>query len=141
MTTDLVEDLSRKLATKNSMDYKTARSFLINQGRASDQNTDAFLVRLKQGKAPIPGQVTNILLALKIVFEALQSSSTLERELIYALYLLSVESRQHFEVGRQAGVNWPPLLDEDLKRIARGVKSIYAGVWHSGNSGNVGLKP
>ncbi len=113
------------------MDYKTARSFLVNQGTASDQNTDAFLMRLKQGKAPIPGQVTNILLALKIVFEALQSSSTLERELIYALYLLSFESRKHFDAGRQAGVNWPPLLDEDLKRIARAVVSIYAGVWHS----------
>jgi hypothetical protein len=113
------------------MDYKTARSFLVTQGTASDQNTDAFLMRLKHGKPPIPGQVTNILLALKIVFEALQSSSTLERELIYALYLLSFESRKYFEAGRQAGVNWPPLLDEDLKRIARAVVSIYAGVWHS----------
>lgn len=113
------------------MDYKTACSFLITQGTASDQNADAFLVRLRQGKPPIPGQVTNILLALKIVFEALRTSSTLDRELVYSLYLLSIESRQVFEAGRQAGVNWPPLLEEDLKRISRAVKSIFAGVWHS----------
>jgi hypothetical protein len=111
------------------MDYKTARSFLISQATASDQNIDAFLVRLKLGKAPVPGQVTNILLALKMVFEGLQSSPTIDRELIYSLYLLSFESRQQFEAGRQAGVDWPPLLDEDLKRIARAVKSIYAGTW------------
>ena len=113
------------------MDYKTARSFLISQGTLSDENADAFLVRLKQGKAPIPGQVTNILLALKMVFEALQTSSTLDRELVYALYLLSFESKQQFDAGLQAGVSWPPLLDEDLKRITRAVKSIFAGVWHS----------
>jgi len=113
------------------MDYKTARSFLINQGIASDKNADTFLMRLKQGKAPIPGQVTNMLLALKIVFEGLRSSPTIDRELVYSLYLLSFESRQQFETGRQAGVNWPPLLDEDLKRIDRAVKSIFAGVWNS----------
>jgi hypothetical protein len=113
------------------MDYKTARSFLIHQGMASDQNADTFLERLKQGKAPVPGQVTNILLALKIVFEALRTSPTLDRELIYSLYLLSYESRQQFEAGRQAGADWPPLLDEDLKRISRAVKSIFAGNWHS----------
>jgi hypothetical protein len=79
----------------------------------------------------VPGQVTNILLALKIVFEALRTSPTLDRELIYSLYLLSYESRQQFEAGRQGGADWPPLLDEDLKRISRAVKSIFAGNWHS----------
>lgn len=113
------------------MDYKTARSFLINQATASDQNSDAFLMRLQEGRPPVPGQVTNILLALKMVFEALRSASTLDRELVYSLYLLSYESRQLFEAGRQAGVNWPPLLDEDLKRIARAVRNIFAGVWQS----------
>lgn len=114
---------------KLRMDYKTARSFLITQGMASEQNFDALLVRLKMGKAPIPGQVTNILLALKIMFENLQGAANLDRELIYALYQLSYESRQRFEAGRQSGVNWPPLLDEDLKRITTAVKSIFAGVW------------
>ena len=113
------------------MDYKTARSFLITQSTTSDQNSDTFLLRLKQGKAPIPGQVTNILLALKIMFEGLRGATSLDRELISSLYLLSYESRQQFEDGRRSGVNWPPLLDEDLKRIARSVKSIFAGVWHS----------
>lgn len=113
------------------MDYKTARSFVITQGTTSDQNADAFLMRLKQGKAPVPGQVTNILLALKMVFEGLRGSTTIDRELIYSLYLLSYESREQFEAGRQAGVNWPPLLNEDLKRIARAVKSIFAGVWYT----------
>ncbi|NET57218.1 MAG: Dethiobiotin synthetase [Symploca sp. SIO2E6] len=111
------------------MDYQTARSFLINQGIASEKNADTFLVRLQQGKAPVPGQVTNMLLALKIVFEGLRSSPTIDRELSYSLYLLSFESRHQFEAGRIAGVNWPPLLDEDLKRIETAVKSIFSGVW------------
>lgn len=111
------------------MDYKTAHSFLISQGTTSDQNSDAFLVHLKQGKAPVPGQVTTILLALKIVFEGLRTATTLDRELVYALYRLSYESQQHFEAGLQAGVNWPPLLNGDLKRISRAVKSIFAGTW------------
>ncbi|NEP12458.1 MAG: Dethiobiotin synthetase [Symploca sp. SIO2C1] len=113
------------------MDYKTARSFLISQGIPSENNADSFLMRLKQGKAPVPGQVTNMLLALKIVFEGLRSSPTIDRELSYSLYLLSFESRQQFEAGCQAGINWPPLLDEDLKRLNRAVKSIFAGVWDS----------
>lgn len=113
------------------MDYKTACSFLIQQGTTFDPNSDTFLMRLKQGKAPIPGQVTSILLALKIIFEALRTASTLDRELVYSLYLLSFESRHHFEAGLNAGIDWPPLLHEDLKRISRAVKSIFAGIWHS----------
>ncbi len=86
-------------------------------------------MRLKQGKPPIPGQVTSILLALKVVFEALRDSAEVERELACALYLLANDSRQQFESGQQAGVEWPPLLDEDLSRIAAAVKSIFVGVW------------
>ncbi len=110
------------------MDYKTARIFLLDQGKASDQNTDAFLIRLKSFKPPVPGQATNILLALKMVFEDLQGHPHLDRELTYSLYQLAYESRRSFEAGRQSGVNWPPLLDEDLQRIATAVKSIFAGV-------------
>ena len=59
------------------MDYKTARSFLIDQGTALEtkKNPDAFLMRLKQGQPPVPGQVTSILLALKILFEAARLSN------------------------------------------------------------------
>ncbi|MEQ8975055.1 MAG: Dethiobiotin synthetase [Coleofasciculus sp. C1-SOL-03] len=110
------------------MDYKTARNFVINQATASDQNQDAFLVRLKSKQPPIPGQITNILLALKMIFEGLRDASTLDRELAHSLYLLAYESRQQFEAGRRVSVNWPPLLDEDLKRIAREVESIFSGV-------------
>ncbi len=113
------------------MDYKTARSFLIDQGTALEtkKNSDAFLMRLKQGQPPIPGQVTSILLALKILFEGLQESPMLDRQLISALHLLSVESLLQFEAGLRRGVSWPPLLKEDLSRIAIAVKNIFSGVW------------
>ncbi|OCR02361.1 Dethiobiotin synthetase [Oscillatoriales cyanobacterium USR001] len=113
------------------MDYKTARNFLIDQGTAleTQRNPDAFLMRLKQGSAPIPGQVTNILLALKIVFETLQESPMLDRQLIYALHLLAVESTQQFAAGSNRGIAWPPVLKEDVERIAIAVKNIFSGVW------------
>jgi len=111
------------------VDYETARSLLVNQGLATEQNPDALLIRLRQGQPPIPGQVTSILLALKVVFEALRDRREFERELASSLYLLASESRQQFENGRQAGIAWPPLLDEDLSRIAAAVKSIFVGTW------------
>jgi len=111
------------------MDYKTARNFVITQATPSDQNKDAFMVRLKSQKPPVPGQITNILLALKMIFEGLRDSSTLDRELVHSLYLLAYESREQFEAGRRASANWPPLLHEDLKRIARAVESIFSGIW------------
>jgi hypothetical protein len=86
-------------------------------------------MRLKQGQPPVPGQVTSILLALKILFEGLQDSPMLDRQLISALHLLSVEGLQQFEAGRNKGVSWPPLLKEDLNRIAIAVKNIFSGVW------------
>ncbi len=113
------------------MDFQTARSLLISQGMASEQDTDALLTRLKQGKSPIPGQVTSILLALKIVFEELRDTVALERELACALHILAIESRAAFEAGKTAGVEWAPLLDEDLNRIAAAVKSTLTGVWQS----------
>lgn len=113
------------------MDYKTARQFLIDQGTALETRnpTDAFLLHLEQGQPPIPGQVTAILLALKITFEELKQNSTLERELVLALYLLALEGHQKFVAGIDQGVQWPPLLREDLGRIATAVKSILAGRW------------
>lgn len=96
---------------------------------ATEQNPDALLIRLKQGQPPIPGQVTSILLALKVVSETLREADTFERELTCALYLLASDSRQQFESGQRSGVAWPPLLDEDLTRIAAAVKSIFLGAW------------
>lgn len=113
------------------MDYKTARQFLINQTISPQLNSDGFITRLQQGKTPIPGQVTNILLALKIVFESLHGVNTLDRQLVYALYQLGDESRVSFMTGLKKGVNWPPLLDEDINRITKAVKSIFSGVWIS----------
>lgn len=112
------------------MDYQTARTLLIQQV-ALEQQPDALLSRLSQGKPPIPGQITSLLLALKVVFEALREAPLLERELVCALHLLSIETRQQFEQGQQAGVAWPPLLDEDLTRITAAVKSIFLGSWQS----------
>lgn len=111
------------------MDFNTARQFLIDQGTAleTEINPDAFLMRLKQGQPPIPGHVTNILLALKISFDALKQDPLLDREFVLALYLLSMESLTSFEAGRRAGVTWPPLLKEDINRIAIAVKNIFSG--------------
>ena len=111
------------------MDYKTARKFLISQVDTTDNNNKTFLSHLKRGKPPIPGQVTSILLALKIIFDGLHGTSHLDRELVYSLHLLAFDSHISFEIGNQNDVNWPPLLQEDINRISQGVKSIFAGVW------------
>ncbi len=113
------------------MDYPTARQLLITQGTppTSNANPDQFLLRLAQGQSPIPGQVTSLLLALKVVFDALQSADSFDRPLVNALYCLAFDSRQYYEAAQRQGVEWPPLLDEDITRIQRAVKSIFAGTW------------
>ena len=116
------------------MDYPTARQFLIDQGTAllSQRNPDAFLMLLKRQQQPIPGQMTSILLALKVVFEELQRQEYpdyIDRHLAYAIYLLAIESQQLFARGQQAGVQWTPLLKEDIHRIDLAARSIFAGIW------------
>ncbi|BAY86787.1 hypothetical protein NIES267_62980 [Calothrix parasitica NIES-267] len=113
------------------MNYETAHQFLLNQTIASENNSDALLTRMRQGKPPIPGQITSVLLALKVVFEALKDSNSLERELTYALYLLTVKAQQLFVAGLKAGVDWPPMLKEDLLRIANATESIFSGQWEN----------
>lgn len=115
------------------MNYETAYHFLLAQGTAllEPENQDDFLQRLQQGKPPIPGQATSILLALRIVFEGLHGDANLDRKLVSALHLLAVDSQRLFESGRQRGVDWPPLLKEDLQRIAIAVQSVFAGAWQS----------
>ncbi len=109
------------------MDYQTARSLLISQGVEASHNPDALLSRLQQGQPPVPGQVTSILLALKVVADALRAETMLERSLAASLHLLAMESRQKFEQGAQEGVPWPPLLGEDLARIAIAIRQIFLG--------------
>jgi hypothetical protein len=113
------------------MDATTARNFLIDQGTAlmTQKNPDAFLMLLKQGKAPHPGQMTSILLALKTAYESTKGSSNLDRALVSALHLLAMESRDAYETGRLQGAQWPPLLAEDLSRLALAVQSVFSGTW------------
>lgn len=112
------------------MDYDSAQPIILNYGQLVDDDDRNFLNRLRQGVPPIPGQVTEILLALKVLFEALKDVPALERDLVSALFALAYDSRQSFTAGRQRGVEWPPLLDEDLERIAIAVRSILAGTWY-----------
>ncbi|MEH1871444.1 Dethiobiotin synthetase [Nostoc sp.] len=113
------------------MNYETARKLLIDQTITSEENPDALLTRMKQGKPPVPGQITSILLALKVVFEALKDAKSLDRELALTLYQLSIKGQQLFAAGRKAGVDWPPLLKEDLLRISLASESIFSGTWQT----------
>ena len=108
------------------MDYDTAHQFLLTQGQLDSPDPDQFLVRLRRAKPPVPGQVTTILLALKVVLEELRGMPTLDRTLAAALYRIASDSRHWFNAGRSRGVDWPPLLDEDLQRIAIAVQQIFA---------------
>ncbi len=111
------------------MDYQTAHNILITQGTDTTQQPDSLLSCLSQGKPPVPGQVTTILLALKVVFESLRDATSLDRELSYSLFVLATQSRHHFDIGHRAGIEWPPLLNEDLDRIAAAVQSIFKDEW------------
>jgi hypothetical protein len=112
------------------MNYEIARKILIDQ-TTTEENPDTLLSLLQQGKPPVPGQITSTLLALKVVFEALKETSSLDRELTFALYKLGVKAQQFFVAGRKAGVNWPPLLKEDLQRISLAAESIFSGKWQT----------
>lgn len=113
------------------MDPKTAAKFLIDQGTAliAQRNKDAFLCLLSRGETPYPGQMTSILLALKTVYEAHRQLSQIDRPLAHALHLLAIESHQLYEAGRRNGVQWSPLLADDLQRLERAVQSIFSGEW------------
>ena len=112
------------------MNYEIARKLLIDQ-TANEENPDALLNRLKQGKPPVPGQITSVLLALKVVFEALKDAHSLDKELALALYKLGIRALQLFATGSKSGVEWPPLLKEDLQRISRSAESIFSGKWET----------
>ncbi|BAZ29228.1 hypothetical protein NIES4074_16670 [Cylindrospermum sp. NIES-4074] len=112
------------------MNYETARKLLIDQAKTED-NPDALLNRLQQGKPPVPGQITSILLGLKVVFEALKEAHSLDRELAFALYQLATKAQQLFVAGRKIGIDWPPLLKEDLLRISLAAESIFSGTWQT----------
>lgn len=105
------------------MDYKTACELVLKQSSATEPDT--FLFRLQQAQPPIPGQVTSLLLALKVLVDQLKNESTLDRPLVNALHRLSFESRQCYEQGRRQGVEWPPLLNEDLERISVAISQIF----------------
>ncbi|MEH1906512.1 Dethiobiotin synthetase [Nostoc sp.] len=113
------------------MNYETARKLVIDQTIITEENPDALLTRMKQGKPPVPGQITSILLALKVVFETLKDAKSLDRELALALYQLSIKAQQLFAAGRKAGVDWPPVLKEDLLRISLASESIFSGIWQT----------
>ncbi|MBF2036588.1 MAG: Dethiobiotin synthetase [Leptolyngbyaceae cyanobacterium T60_A2020_046] len=108
------------------MDFHTARQFVLAQTVHLTPGQTPFITQLRQGQPPIPGQVTSLLLALKVLGDALRQEPTLDRSLAYAFFVLSYESRQCYAQGQARGVDWPPLLDEDLTRIAAAIATILA---------------
>lgn len=109
------------------MDYATAREFILTQGRNPTHDPDTILERLQRGSPPVPGQITSLLLALKVTHDSLRDRMQLERDIVYALHQLAMVSRQTYQQGLQRGVNWPPLLNDDITRIQIAVHDILAG--------------
>lgn len=107
------------------MDIQTARQVVMNQ--ANVNTADSFLSRLGQQQPPIPGQVTSVLLALKVIMESLKGTEQIDRSLAAALHQLAYDSRQLYEQGRRTKVEWPPLLDADIERIAIATAQIFKG--------------
>ncbi len=107
------------------MDIKTARHVVMSQ--ADLTVSDSFLARLRQHQPPVPGQVTSLLLALKTIMVALKTAENLDRILVYALHQLAYESRRFYEQGKRAKVEWPPVLDADIERIAISTAQIFKG--------------
>ncbi len=107
------------------MDIKTARQVVVTQ--ADLTVSDSFLGRLQQHQPPVPGQVTSLLLALKTIATDLQAAEQLDRTMVSALHQLAYDSRQFYEQGKQARVEWPPLLNADIERIAIAVAQIFKG--------------
>ena len=105
------------------MDYKTACDLVLKQTSSTEQDT--FLIRLQQAQPPIPGQVTALLLALKVLADQLKDQQTLDRPLVNALHRLAYESRQSYDQGRRQGTEWPPMLNEDLDRIGMAINQIF----------------
>ncbi|MEM6253876.1 MAG: Dethiobiotin synthetase [Cyanobacteria bacterium P01_D01_bin.156] len=111
--------------SKTPMDVQTAQRVVTSQ--ANTAIADSFLARLQQKSSPVPGQVTSLLLALKVLHEHFKAAQKLDRDLAYALHQLAYEGRQYYEQGKQANVEWPLLLDTDLERIAVAVTQIFKG--------------
>ncbi|MEO0456287.1 MAG: Dethiobiotin synthetase [Cyanobacteria bacterium P01_A01_bin.114] len=109
------------------MDFKTACTLVSKQTTTDGSEPESFLARLQQFESPIPGHATSLLLALKVIADGLKDSTTLERSLAHGLYKLAYESRWTYEAGRRNNVEWPPLLDEDIERIAIAVAQIFSG--------------
>lgn len=113
------------------MDFQTACQELMQQTLPQYETRDTFLGRLRRGYSPEPGQVTTLLVALKIIQSQLYSSSQadasqIDRLLAQSLFLVAYEGRNLFESARAAGANLSPLLDEDLARIAIAAYKILA---------------
>ena len=109
------------------MDLKTACELIASQTLPELETQDTFLGRLRRGHPPVPGQVTSLLLALKVIQGNLQGSSALDRQLAQSLFLVAYESRNLYEVGQANRADWPPMLDDDLARIAIATYAIFAG--------------
>lgn len=110
------------------MNYATACKLLIKQTIKTEDNSEAILRRMHQGQPPVPGQITSILLALKVVEENLKDAKSIDKDLASALFLITVKTQQLFTAGLKSGVDWPPLLKEDLLRIGQACESIFSRI-------------
>ena len=110
------------------MDFDTAHQFLLQQTLApSEDQRETFIACLRQGRPPVPGQVTSLLLALHVLYDALKDQPALDRTLLRALLVLIDDSNHLYRQGSAEGVLWPPLLADDLIRLRQAARAIITG--------------
>lgn len=110
------------------MDFDTAHQFLLQQTLSpTDDQRETFIACLRRGKPPVPGQVTSLILALKVLDDGLKDEPVIDRTLLKALLVLIDDSGYFYRQGTAEGVIWPPLLADDLNRLRQSARAIMTG--------------
>ncbi len=89
-----------------------------------------IVVSVRMGNDPGPERFDRVLAALRVVYDSLGDSQSIDRRLAYALFGLANYAEAEISSWEARGKKWRPrLLEVELPNLLLAVESVFSGEW------------
>jgi hypothetical protein len=103
-----------------------ARELVLDEGIGER----GIVVRTRMGDDPGQVRMDKLLEAFRVLFDELQGSRAIDRELAYALFGIAHYVEANIDSWARNGKTWRSrLIDRELPAILIAVESVFSGEW------------
>ena len=112
------------------MTFNEAKALVLREGLAGEQAPDeAAFILLHFGDEPSVERMTNLLVAIKTVYDGLKRETVLDRSLAAALWTLGSAANDCLDAHLKHDRKWRDGAEYEVVDLITAVESVFYNVW------------